>query len=249
MTRGTGFEGRLPCGRWSVWRYNWLANHKLIRALERVRRHAQGTLLDAGCGSRPFAPLFRGCADRYLGLDLPGSPEYHGPMPDVFGDLQSLPVRDGAVDTVLSVSVMNLVHEPARALAEMRRVLRPGGVAILEFVQMAPVYASSPDLWRFTRLGVERLLHEAGLEVVETIPIGRLPTEVGLATIGWLNRINRGPWRVVTELPVRLLYVLIQAGAEVLDRLATGSGEVVAHVVVARRPAATRAGDREARRD
>jgi hypothetical protein len=119
-------------------------------------------------------------------------------------------------------------------LAEMRRVLAPGGALIVEFVQTVPVCRSSPDLWRFTRLGVERLLIDAGLEPVEIIPFGGLPGYVGSATIGWLNRLNRGPWRFLTELPARLLYILIQSIAELLDRLWVGSNEVMAFVVVAR---------------
>jgi SAM-dependent methyltransferase len=234
VSPGAGFEGHLPCGRWSVWRYNWLPNHKLMRTLERARRHAHGTLLDLGCGSRPFAPLFLGFAERYLGLDLPGSPDLSRGRPDVYGDAGRLPIRSGSVDTVLSLSMFDLVHEPARVLAEMRRVLAPGGVLIVEFVQTVPVCRSSPDLWRFTRLGVERLLRDAGLEPVEIIALGGLPGYVGSATIGWLNRLNRGPWRFLSEFPVRLLYILIQSIAELLDHLWVGSNEVMAHVVVAR---------------
>jgi SAM-dependent methyltransferase len=229
-----GFEGRLPCGRWSVWRYNWLPNHKLVAALERVRRHARGTLLDVGCGSRPFAPLFRGHAERYLGLDLPSSPDLTRGLPDVYADAMSLPVRGGSVDTVLSLSMFDLVPDPWQVLGEMKRVLAPGGVIIAEFVQAVPVYRNSPDLWRFTRPGVERLLADAGLEPVEIIALGGLPGYAGSAAIAALNRLNRGPWRVITELPVRLLYVLIQSVAELLDRLGEGSSEAMAYVVVAR---------------
>lgn len=229
-----GFDGRLPCGRWSVWRYHWLANRSLVAALERARVHARGTLLDVGCGSRAFAPLFRGRAARYLGLDLPGSPELHGPPPDVFGDALRLPVRDGAVDTVLCLSVMDQMRDPARALAEIRRVLAPGGVAIVEFVQTAPLYHASPAYWRFTRVGVDRLLADAGLEVVEAIPAGRLPVYVGLSLLAPLNRLNRGARRPLTELPVRLAYVLVQLVAWLADPLWARSGEVGAHVVVAR---------------
>lgn len=234
MSAAAGFDGRLPCGRWTFWRYNWLANHKLVRALERVRRHAHGTLLDVGCGSRAFAPLFRGHAARYLGLDLPGSPEYSFRLPDVYGDAMALPVRAGGVDTVLSLSTLEQVPDPARALAEMRRALAPGGVVIVEFIQVVPVYPRSPDLWRFTGPGVERLLRDAGLEPVEVVRMGRAPAYVGLAVLLWLNRLNRGPLRVLTELPVRLLYVLVQLLAEALDALWSGSDEVMSRLVVAR---------------
>ncbi len=234
MSPAAGFEGRLPAGRWSVWRYHWLANRKLIRGLERLRRHAHGTLLDIGCGSRAFAPLFRGHAERYLGLDLPGSPEYDFSRPDVYGDAMVLPVRSGSVDTILCLSTLEQVPDPARALAEMRRVLAPGGVAIVEFIQLIPVYPRSPDLWRFTGPGIERLLREAGLEAVEVLPMGRIPGYLGLVLTAWLNRHNRGRTRILTELPVRLLYVLVQVLGEVLDRCSPGSAEAMSRLVVAR---------------
>jgi hypothetical protein len=61
---------------------------------------------------------------------------------------------------------------------------------------------------------------------------------VGLSWIGALNRINRGPTRPLTEIPVRLLYVLIQGGFEILDRLTFDPRECLGHLVVARKPAA-----------
>src|SRR5204862_5440594 len=63
-------EGR---GKWSVWRFHWLIHHKIIRALERARPFLQGTLLDVGCGTKPFAPVFESGLSRYWGLDLPDS--------------------------------------------------------------------------------------------------------------------------------------------------------------------------------
>jgi SAM-dependent methyltransferase len=45
----------------------------------------------------------------------------------VIGDALSLPVRDSSVDVVLSVCAIEHFDDGARALAEMARVLRPGG--------------------------------------------------------------------------------------------------------------------------
>ena len=58
---------------------------------------------------------------------------------------------------------------------------------------------------------------------------------VGLTTIAGLNRLNRGPTRLLTEIPVRLLYIVLQAGFEVLDRVFFDPREVLSHIVVARR--------------
>ena len=45
----------------------------------------------------------------------------------LFGDAQDLPVEDASRDAVVSGLVLNFVPDRARALAEMRRVARPGG--------------------------------------------------------------------------------------------------------------------------
>ena len=226
---------RTPTGRWSVWKFNWLANHKLIRALERARVHARGALLDVGCGSKPFAPLFASRVTRYLGTDLAGSPYLGGARLDAFARAESLPVRDAAVDTVLALSMITYLPEPGAMLDEARRVLRPGGALIVEFAQMAPVAGAPHDYFRFTRYGARHLLERAGFEVVDVIPIGGLWARVGLSLIAGLNRFNRGPTRVITELPVRALYVLLQLFFELLDRLFTDPGEVLAHLVVAKK--------------
>lgn len=45
------------------------------------------------------------------------------------GDAQALPFADGAFEAVVAGLVLNFVPEPARAVEEMKRALRPGGTA------------------------------------------------------------------------------------------------------------------------
>jgi len=222
-------------GRFAVWRFNWLANHKLVSGLERARSHARGVLLDVGCGAKPFESMFRGFVSRYLGLDLAGSPEVGGVRLDVVARAESLPIRNGAIDTVLAISMVNRLREPRLMLEEARRVLRPGGVLILELEQMAPVYRPPHDYWRFTRYGADWLLESSGFEVIERTALGGVMARVGLSLIGALNRVNRGPTRVITEVPVRIAYILIQVTFELLDRVWVDPGEVISHLFVARR--------------
>ena len=226
---------RTRTGRWTVWKYNWLANHKIIAALERARAHARGVLLDVGCGSRPFAWLFEGRVQRYLGMDLPASRFLGDRPPDAYARGERLPVRDGSVDTVLGLSMVTYFPEPGELLAEAHRVLRPGGTLLLEFTQMAPLHDEPHDYFRFTRYGAARLLERAGFEPLDFIPIGGLMSRVGLSAIAALNRINRGPTRVLTEIPVRALYVVLQVGFEALDRLFFDPREVLAHLAIARK--------------
>jgi hypothetical protein len=108
-------------------------------------------------------------------------------------------------------------------------------VLILEFTQMVPLHDEPHDYFRFTRFGAEWLLRQSGFEPVEYVPIGGLWARVGLTTIAGLNRLNRGPTRVLTEIPVRLLYIVLQSWFEILDRVFFDPREVLAHLVVAKR--------------
>lgn len=221
-------------GRWTVWQFNWLARHRTLLALERAARHARGVLLDLGCGWKPFEPVFRGRVSSYLGVDLPGSRDLSGFHPDVYARAEALPLPDGAVDTVLAVAMLSYVPDPGRVLAEARRALRHDGVLIVEFVQMAPLHPWLTDYFRFTRHGAELLLGRSGFVPVEWLPVGGLWVRVGLTAIAGLNRLNRGPTRVLTELPVRVLYVILQLVFDGLDRLFFDPRELLSFVIVAR---------------
>ena len=59
-------------------------------------------------------------------------------------DAQRLPLRDETVDAVVSIAVLQLVPDPAAALAEMARVLRPGG----RLAVMVPTAGRVARFWR-----------------------------------------------------------------------------------------------------
>lgn len=62
---------------------------------------------------------------------------------------EALPVPDGSVDTVVSTLVLCTVEDPRAAVAEIERVLAPGGrLLFLEHVRAAdPALARRQDLW------------------------------------------------------------------------------------------------------
>ena len=224
-----------PGGRWAFWRFNWLANHKVIAAVERSLPYAHGTLLDVGCGSMRARAWFAGRITGYLGVDLSVSPYLQDARLTAFARGEALPFRAGSVDTVLGISMLTCLAEPLQLIEEAHRVLRPGGTLIMEFTQMAPLHDEPHDYFRFTRFGAQSLLERGGFQAVEFIPIGGLWARVGLSSIAALNRINHGPTRILTELPVRALYIVIQLACEVLDRLFFDPREVLAHLVIAQR--------------
>ena len=129
--------------------------------------------------------------------------------------------------------MLTYMPQPDLVLREAHRVLRPGGVLIMEFTQMAPLHDPPFDYFRFTRFGAAWLLENTDFAPIKFLPVGGLWARVGLSMIAVLNRINRGWTRVFTEIPVRLLYIFLQLWFELLDNVWSDRDETLSHVVVA----------------
>jgi SAM-dependent methyltransferase len=93
--------------------------------------------------------------------------------PSVVADLRTvLPFADGIADTVILSQYMNIAPDPVGLLGEMRRVLKPQGVAILSVNLIAPHNPEPNDYWRFTAEGLRRLFEQAGFTSVEVLALG-----------------------------------------------------------------------------
>lgn len=75
---------------------------------------------------RCFEPRLRALPNwRYVTIDR------FDPIADIHADLTDIPLRDGAVDGVISSHVLEHIPDDERAMAELARVVRPGGWAII----------------------------------------------------------------------------------------------------------------------
>src|SRR6202046_3263600 len=88
------------------------------------------------------------------------------------GDLEAIPIVDGAVDLALFSQSLHHALHPERAIAEAWRILKPGGrVAILDLVQhrFAEARELYADVWLgFSEVELERLLSKSRFENVHT---------------------------------------------------------------------------------
>jgi ArsR family transcriptional regulator len=106
-----------------------------------------------------------------LGTEL-AQREGAGTLQYLKGDMEGVPIADASVDLALfSQSLHHAIH-PERAMAEARRILKPGGrVAVLDLVkhrfeEARELYA---DLWLgFSEVELETMLTKAGFENVRT---------------------------------------------------------------------------------
>jgi SAM-dependent methyltransferase len=132
------------------------------RWLNRQQAWVGGDLLDLGCGNRPFAAWYRPLVASSVGLDAVAVARV-----DVVAMADRLPIRTGAFDTVLATQVLEHVTDADLMVAEMHRVLRPGGHALVTVPYLYPTHEEPYDYWRFTHFGLASILHRHGFDVVE----------------------------------------------------------------------------------
>jgi SAM-dependent methyltransferase len=78
-----------------------------------------------------------------------------------------MPVRDSSIDAALATELLEHVPHPAPLLAEVLRVLRPGGRLFLTVPYLWPLHDVPDDQFRYTPFALERVLRDAGFGDVE----------------------------------------------------------------------------------
>jgi ubiquinone/menaquinone biosynthesis C-methylase UbiE len=121
-------------------------------------------VLDIGCGAGTdllLAARQVGPAGRAIGVDMTEAMCERASKGAAFcglanvevrpGDATRLPVEDRSVDVVISNGVLNLVPEKERAVAEIARVLKPGGRVQIADIIIGEILPDSAlrdvDLW------------------------------------------------------------------------------------------------------
>lgn len=83
-----------------------------------------------------------------------------------------LPFADESFDAVLLFNALYIAENPPSLLAEIRRVLRPGGVAYIASPFIANEMPEPHDYMRYTAEGIERLCAEAGFRATTIERVG-----------------------------------------------------------------------------
>jgi len=127
-----------------------------------VREYGLASKETLEIGSREVNGTVRHLFDRsYVGIDW-----NDGDGVDVVASGHELPINDATFEVVVSTSALE--HDPEfwRTLAEVRRVLRPGGYFILTTVSWGFFEHDKPDYYRFLPDVHATLMELAGCDVV-----------------------------------------------------------------------------------
>jgi ubiquinone/menaquinone biosynthesis C-methylase UbiE len=171
------------------------SHRALIRRIQAVAGNEPARVLDIGCGTGVFAGRLRQAlpSARIWGIDLvagmleKGRPRWRqlaGCVQPVQGDSERLPFADGAFDFITCANSFHHYPHQERAVAEMQRVLRPGGRLLL-----IDGYRDAPWGWFIYDVcvaGVEGEVHHASSRRFR-----ELFEKAGLRAVA--QRVFRGP--------------------------------------------------------
>ena len=132
-------------------------------------------VLDIGGRLQPYRSLLGTRTKKYVAVDLQMTP-----LVNVGAAAEALPFRDAQFDFVICTQVFEYLPDPGLAVAEIKRVLRKGGVL---FLSAPSVFLRDHDkeCWRFLPQGLRHLLRE--FETVEVMPEGN-------SLIGFIRTCN-----------------------------------------------------------
>lgn len=217
---------------WRNWREsrNPYRHYKSYRdrrlALEFLQPHTEDRILEVGCGYGWISRAIWDAANvMWYGVDrsaemiqqLRAMPSEQAARSSI-AEATQLPFRDSCFDKVLCTGVLMHISEDARALREMIRVLRPGGLLLCSFNNALSPFSVPVRLWNSRKNGfvqkfrlpatIRRTLLESGVEIsgiagdgiISTVPIsaGRFSFPPAWAFHGvrktdeWV--VNRFPW-------------------------------------------------------
>jgi SAM-dependent methyltransferase len=196
----TGLWGGLACvamGAWMVWDSKVGKVRAREVLLDRIRWNGGERVLDVGCGR---GLMLIGAARRLqtgtaTGIDLWNAQDLSGNRPETVlenarregvagrvdvqtGDMRKLPFADATFDAIVSRAAIHNLYagaDRATAIAEMARVLKPGGVVLIDDIRHGGEYAAA-----FAKAG-------CSCERIGAAPLNHL---LALVTLGFLRPVT-----------------------------------------------------------
>ena len=152
-------------------------------ALRRHLRDPRGTLLEVGCSSGFMVKRLHAewPSAMVMGSDFVREPlerlaVHDASIPLLQFDLVQCPLPDESVDAAILLNVLEHIKDDRGAVAHVARVLKPGGVAVIEVPAGPHLYDPYDEHLqherRYTSRTLRALLERGGLQVVELSHLG-----------------------------------------------------------------------------
>jgi len=212
-----------------MWYFRALHAH-MTRELRRAALPGRPMrILDAGCGTGGLLRRLRECCPDWTcsGLDISPqacllSRERTG-APVLEATIEDMPYADASFEAIVSADVLCQVEKPELAISEFFRVLRPGGLAVINLPAHKWLWSYHDELCgnrrRFSRAELRALLSSAGFRGIQV----RTWNSLLMPALLVRRKLLKQKQSTDVEMPPVPLQVLL-SGVMLLERAWLGSG-------------------------
>ena len=192
---------------WVLTDSNYMMKIALLKEIRQHRLKIQGSVLDFGCGSKPYLKEFAHC-DSYIGVDLEVSGHNHEKSQvDFYYDGETLPWPNETFDSVVSFEVLEHLPHPANSIIEIARVLKPNGTLLVTVPFLYGEHEIPFDYQRWTSFGIKKFFEDLGFIDIEIIKINQTPAfAIQLFVNIFMNKVmyNKNIALRITFIPIIL---------------------------------------------
>jgi SAM-dependent methyltransferase len=155
---------------------------------------------------------------------------------DLQGTAYEIPSDDDRFDTVLCTDSLEHFEEPGAAIAEARRVLKPGGYAIYTVPLFWHLHEEPRDFYRYTVYGLQHLFRKNGFEIIEIKALTGFIVTFSQALVYYLYRLRCGGMINPLWWLVPPFGLVIQGVAYLLNKVDRSYSFTAEYIVLARKP-------------
>ena len=210
----------------------YFAREGLCKAMTELAPQLSGQLLDVGCGTKPYRSLFS--VDSYIGLDIDSEAARQRGIADYLYDGTKFPFSEGAFNAVLCNEVLEHVFNPDEFLAEIKRVLKPGGKLLLTVPFVWDEHEQPFDFARYSTFGLIALLERQGFRIIQHRKLGADASMLFQLANAYLYKVSQHLPSHVRRLLVFTVMSFINLSGLVARKVLPGNQDLfLDHVVLA----------------
>lgn len=178
--------------------------------LVEAEKYVKGSLIDIGCGKKPYKGIFEAKVSKHYGIDK------FSAEADIKADFLKASLPKNSYDTALCTQVLEHTSDPILFLKKINTVLKRGGVLVLTVPFTGSLHEIPNDFYRYTKYSLKYMLTKTNFEIIYIKEQGNWPLAVGQEMIFYLeSTLNR----YFLRYPKKFIQLCIQIMARILSQL------------------------------